>query len=496
MSQASGAKRHSIKESKMTRKQLAIAERKTRAEVILFHRGIVLDPLFKVQNNFINDKAQLKAGLCTRRAGKSFGIGKGLTQKALTYPESVQIYIAKTRDSAKRIMMPVMRDIDRKFKLQMKLNKSDLSYTFPNGSIIYLIGMDSDERQRNKILGQSFLTAVIDEAAFFETDLNALVYEHLLPCISDYGEDGQIILISTPSDITRGLFYDITTGVEKGWSLHNWSTFDNPYNADQFKRQIEMLKKNKPGVEDTPFFKRMYLAQWVIDLESLVYKFRRSRNLLHLVPDFSDEPEKWTHILGVDLGFNDDSAFVVMAFHSNNPALYVRYAYKKAEMIVEDVANEIKHLQAKFPVDIVVCDPASKQVVEEIIQRYDIDIISAQKSDKKEFIELLNSEMTTSAIKIYEDACTDLIDELTTLVWHPDKKAMRKWIEHPACPNHLCDALLYGWRYCYPYMFRPVELKPSVDDDMDKFWKDEENKILEAQYENDNNNNNDREYVA
>ncbi len=190
-------------------KSAAKAELKKRAEVILFHRGNPNDPKFKAQNNFINDKAQLKAGICTRRAGKSFGCGKILFQKALSHPESVQVYIAKTRDSAKRIMLPVMRDINRRYKLDAKLNKSELSYELPNGAVIYLLGMDSDDKQKDKILGQSFLTVIIDEAAFFTTDLHALIYEHLLPCISDYGDDGQVILISTPSDITRGLYYDV-----------------------------------------------------------------------------------------------------------------------------------------------------------------------------------------------------------------------------------------------------------------------------------------------
>jgi hypothetical protein len=34
--------------------------------------------------------------------------------------------------------------------------------------------------------------------------------------------------------------------------------------------------------------------------------------------------------------------------------------------------------------------------------------------------------------------------------------------EHPNLPNHLCDALLYAWRYTYQYMSEPAADKIIV----------------------------------
>lgn len=449
-----------------------------RAESLLFHRGKIEDRLFIKQNNFINDKSQLKAALCTRRAGKSYACGKILVQKALKFDDSVQVYIAKTRDSAKRIMMPVMKSLKNRYSINMKLNKSELSFTFANGSVIYFVGLDSDENQKDKILGQALLTAIIDEAAFFETNLNDLVYEHLLACTADWGDDGQIIMISTPSDITSGLFYDVTTGKEQGWSTHKWSTSDNPYMAEKIANQIALLKKNKPGIEDTPLFKRMYLAIWFVDDEALVYKIKRDKNVidgrnLSFIPN-----DKWTTILSIDLGFNDDSAFVVMSYCGDDPNLYIRYAFKKPGMIVSDVAAQIKHIESKFKIDVKICDPASKQVVEELNQRHGMDIISATKSDKKEFIELLNSDLITGAIKIIDEPCEELITEATTLIWNEEKKKRKIWEELSSCPNHLTDAMLYGWRYCYQFTYKPANINDIENmDPCDEYWDREKQKI-------------------
>jgi hypothetical protein len=460
-------------QKKITR-EIARKELRRRAEVKLFHRGNADDPEFKAQNAFINDKSHLKAGICTRRAGKSFGCGKILFSKALKHKESVQVYIAKTRDSAKRIMVPVMRDINRRYKCDARINKSELSYELPNGSIIYLLGMDSDDKQKDKILGQSFLTVIIDEAAFFGTDLHSLIYEHLLPCISDYGDDGQIILISTPSDIVRGLYYDVTTGAEKGWSVHRWSTFDNPYQAKQFRKQIELLKANKPGIEITPLYKRMYLAQWYIDVDNLVYKFDRAADVVKLDQSYFKD-DRWTNVLSIDLGYNDDSAFTVLAYHPNDPNLYIRFCYKKPKMIVQDVAEKIKEIAKKFPINHMVIDPASKQVVMELINRYDLPLNPAEKTDKHKHIEIMNSDLICNRIKVLSGTGDPLIEEWTTLVWDGDKKLKGKYEEHPACPNHLADTVLYGWRYCYPYLWRPEEEEKTVDDEMEEYWEKEAN---------------------
>ena len=63
-----------------------------------------LDPNFPAQTAFISDPAKLKVALCTRRSGKSYGAGRYLYQEAYRTPGVRCLYIALTRDSAKKIM--------------------------------------------------------------------------------------------------------------------------------------------------------------------------------------------------------------------------------------------------------------------------------------------------------------------------------------------------------------------------------------------------------
>ena len=87
--------------------------------------------------------------------------------------------------------------------------------------MIYLVGADSNEDERQKLLGQKFVLVVIDEAQAFGIDLRQLVYGVLKPAVADYR--GTIILTGTPGNPIKGLFFDVTNGREAGWSGHRWT---------------------------------------------------------------------------------------------------------------------------------------------------------------------------------------------------------------------------------------------------------------------------------
>ena len=58
------------------------------------------DPEHVEQRAFLEDKSKLKIEFCTRRAGKSYGIGLHLFRDAWEEPGVKCVYLAKTRGSA------------------------------------------------------------------------------------------------------------------------------------------------------------------------------------------------------------------------------------------------------------------------------------------------------------------------------------------------------------------------------------------------------------
>lgn len=344
----------------------------------------------------------------------------------------------------------------------MEFHGTELTATMQNGSIIYVTGADSDEEEMNKLLGKKWKLVVIDEAQAFSINLRNLIYGVLGPAVID--QQGTICLSGTAGNFTQGLFYDVTVGKEPGWKLYSWSAHDNPYIAEQWKEELEAIDRDRPLFKETPLYRQWYLNEWVIDTEKLVYKFNPERNLFTELP--YPNSKGWTFNLGVDLGWEDDNAFILSGYHENDPTLYILKSFKKSHMYFDhhdpdlSVRAKIKQFMedVRYPISQVIIDGANKQGVETMNMRGDIPFQYADKMGKVDHIEMCNGDLIQGKVKIHT-SCTDLIDEMMGLVWRTvaDKIILPKK-EHPSLPNHLCDAFLYGWFNGWHFLSKPAKV--------------------------------------
>lgn len=437
---------------------------------------------FKQQLEFISDEARLKALFCTRRAAKSYTAGIYLISQALAHPGCNCLFIGLTRQSAHGIIWKdILRELDTKYKLNIKFNETLLTATLPNGSVIWVTGADTDEQEMNKLLGKKYKLVCIDEASMFTVNMHQLVYGVLKPATAD--QRGTICLLGTSSNITRGLFYDITTGKEPGWAIHEWTAYDNPHVAQQWREEIDEIKTKRPLFMDTALFKQWYLNEWVIDEDALVYKYSEVRNKSDGLLVY-DTP--YHYVLGVDLGHSPDpTAFVVGCYHDSSPTLHMVHAEKKLKMDISDVAARIQQLERVYPFEVRVVDNANKQAVAELNNRHGSRLIAADKMGKADFINLMNDDFIQAKIKILHGAM-EYGQELKSLVWETDNgkiKEPRK--EHPGIPNHLCDAGLYLWRYCYQYLWSKPQRLPDMASQ--EVWESAHIEKLQAQVEQEKN---------
>jgi PBSX family phage terminase large subunit len=116
--------------------------------------------------------AQLLGGLATNvmlyggaRSGKTFLICWRLLHNALTCPGSRQAVIRKYFNSAKRaIAEDTFPKVLRIENIVAKYHHTDNKFIFPNGSEIWVLGLDDKERTE-KLLGQEFLTMYFNECS-------------------------------------------------------------------------------------------------------------------------------------------------------------------------------------------------------------------------------------------------------------------------------------------------------------------------------------------
>lgn len=453
----------------------------------------VLDDAFPQQKGFVNHPARKKAIFCTRRAAKSFSIGLHMVKTALDNPGCNIWFIGLSRESAKDIIWKdVLLVLNDKYSLGAVPNLTALTLTFPEGAVIKVTGIDSSQDEMKKLLGKKFKLVCIDEASMYSVSIEALI-ELIEPAVID--QDGTICLAGTASNFPRGIFFDITTGKRNDWKVFEWTAFDNPYVSKQWAAAIQKMQQERPHYMDTPQFKQWYLNQWVIDEEKLVYRFNVDRNLVAQLPVLSSDG--WTYVLGVDTGWEDASALVLTGYHVNDPNLYVLRVFRQSKMIFDQLTDKIETFMrhSEWAPHKVIIDGANKQGVESMRHRSNIPFEYADKNDKATFIELCNSDLIESKIKVIDIPENRLLwDEMSSLVWMTDgDKIKYPKKEHPSLQNHLCDAFLYSWRCGYHYAHRPPVkklVKGSRDwyidqNDPDRFWAREKEHLITRDIDNE-----------
>ncbi|MBF85167.1 MAG: hypothetical protein CL489_11960 [Acidobacteria bacterium] len=421
--------------------------------------------LFRQQLEFINDPCKRKAAVCSRRAGKSFAVSRYLLQEAIDSPGSMCVYIARTREAAKRILWNMLKDADRQYRLNMKFNNAALIAALPNGSEIIFTGAN-DSSDVDKLRGSAFTLAVLDEAAFFNIDLKELVREVLTPALLD--TDGTLAMISTPNSQCAGLFYDITEAGDYGYSTHRWTIRDNPY----MKEAITAIERDiQSGILNAsdPAYKREYEGRWMKDDRSIVYSYTE-QNVYDTLP----EDCFWEYVLGIDLGYHDDTAFVVGGFSEDLEQLYIVDEFKQKNMLTSDVEEMIRHYQSKYDLSRIVMDTgggASKMVMETFKERTGLPIAAARKSsDKVGLIRMLNSDLAKGNLMVKRSF--DLLKE-----WDKLQYNMAGTGEDRRFDNHLSDAALYMWMESRHYLFEEGVSAPKAGSI--EYYKQMEDKIEE-----------------
>ena len=417
----------------------------------------------EAQKNFIKDPARFKVALCTRRASKSFSLGIMLVQEALAHNGTTSLYINKTIIVAERTLIKdIIQPLNQEFNLNLRIMKSPGKVIFPNESVIYLAGIDTDEQEKTKLLGQKYRMICADECQSYSIDLEDLIQRILLPSLSDL--QGKLALAGTPDPNQNTYFYKLTSTLNSlpPFQLFKWGALENTSKAfnstericDLVKRDQDLLKAQVPGIEHTNTWKMQWEGQWVISTDSLVYK-PHPFNFISNLPT-----QSYIYLLSIDLGWNDASSFVIGAYSKYDKHLYILEAFKKSKMDFTDVANKIKEYQQRYTFARIIIDAANLQGVQEIRRRHNINLIPADKKDKILNINLFNSDLDMGNILILPQASTNIKEEWDKLIYL-DK--INKVQEHPDCENHISDALLYLWRNSRNYQAQTLLPKLSEE---------------------------------
>lgn len=444
--------------------------------------------LFGPQLHFFLDRAKKKAAVCSRRAGKTEGVAAWLLEGARDSPGDKSVYIALSRNNCRMILWSTLQAIDRRHALGLEFKERDnqLVVVTPNKHEIWLAGC-KDGAEIEKFRGLKLRRAAIDEGASYGPFLRSLVEDVLEPALVDL--DGEICIIGTPGVVPSGYFYEITTGGGFGrggksaakWSTHHWTLLQNPHiqlnKLTPHHRAAELLEaggdayvnpraanylaeklEDNRWTDDNPTFRREWLGQWVLDNNALVYPYNPTINEFSAAELPTDGA--WNFAIGVDVGHQEPTAFVVGCFRRGHPEIYIVHAEKHEGLIPSAVAVKIQALKKKWKAGRVIMDTGGigKGYAEECSQRYGVAIEPAQKTKKLAFIEVMRGELLSGNIRVDPRAASELILEWQNLTWD-EKKAE----PDSSKEDHLSDAALYLCRALFPN-YTPVLVRAEMTD--------------------------------
>lgn len=427
--------------------------------------------MFQQQREFIEDPSRLKVAVCTRRAGKSHGIALAMLKKAYEFPGSFPIYMNANRASAKMIIWPALREIDKQLNLGLRFDEATSNIKVPNGSNILVFGVGS-RREMEKIRGGKPPIACLDEAQHMGSDMAYLLTEIVLPSLMDY--KAQLLITGTPNASCSGPFHDIAHGgsISKQssleWAVHKWGMEDNPFIRD-VEEEYAIACAAAGWTTSSPGFRREYMGEWVRDTEGLCYEMNKSV----LVDSFPrGDTDDWRFILGVDLGTKDPCGFTTLATSRKLGVTYCVESYRD-EFSTLQAGTEIERLREVYNYSGPIIVDSGGQGAAFVKQWKDTHPTLPIQPVKKGYgsvdmgVNIINADMRAGKFFIVEPTCQQLIDELNVLIWDHKMSptGARRIKRGDAYPDHCADSMRYAFTQVRTWGTKGFEYNDTLEKD-------------------------------
>lgn len=373
--------------------------------------------------NAVNSKKyRFVCAAISRRQGKTY-IANILGQLVSLVP-GCHILVMSPNYNLSQISFDLQRQLLKHFDLEVaKDNAKDRVIELTNGSTIRMGSVN----QVDSTVGRSYDFIIFDEAALAdgETAFNVA----LRPTLDK--AESKALFISTP----RGRNNWFSRFYQRGFndeypewcSVHaTWQ--DNPRATTE---DIEEAKKTMSEAE----FNQEYMADFNV-FEGQIWKF----DYENCVADLSEmEFRNCDVISGLDVGFKDPTAFLVIMFDGEK--FYVVEEYYEAEKTTEQHAQVIGEIMERRLVDYCFIDSAAQQTRFDLAQNYDITTTNAKKSVNDGIAHV--SSLVENNRLIIDQRCLETLRSMDQYRWDPNPNLMREKPLHDSS-SHMADALRYA----------------------------------------------------
>ena len=386
-----------------------------------------IDPIasqISVINAINNPKYRFICGALSRRQGKTY-IANIIGQLTVLVPGS-HVLLMSPNYSLSQISFDLQRNLIKHFDLEViRDNAKDRVIELSNNSTIRMGSIN----QVDSVVGRSYDLIIFDEAAL--TDGRDAFNVALRPTLDK--DNSKALFISTP----RGRNNWFAEFFYRGFNdeFPDWLSVKATYHENPRFSEQDILEAQKSM--STAEFAQEYLADFNT-YEGQIWNFDYE-NCTTNTDQF--EPQGMDVFAGLDVGYKDPTAFIVIAYDWDNEVYYVLDEYIDSEKTTEYHASEIQQLIQKWDIDYIYIDSAAQQTRYDFAQNYDISTINAKKSVLDGIAHVAN--IVDNNKLLVSQKCEHTLECLDQYQWDPNPNLLREKPKHDRF-SHMSDALRYA----------------------------------------------------
>lgn len=407
----------------------------------------------------------------SRQWGKTYTACVVAVEAALQIPNCVIEVSSSTAVALKRYLLPNMRRVLRSCPedMQPAYNGQDHVFTFKNGSVIGLSGVDS-MRKVDARRGSAVHLWIVDESGFIPSDeLKELVESVIGPSFQT--TNGRMILMGTPAR-TPNHFFTLVSNEAKATGACIERDVDSIPNVSQ--QEKDEWAKEAGGYESATWL-REYKCQDVLDERTVIIpEFADKQVQSDIVVDV--EPPDWHRfqflkkLVSVDIGYSRDPYGLLFGYYDFECAKLVIQREASPRNVTTDVIAdtvtkaELELWRIKSP------DHPHVRIAD-IDPEWHYDMRSMHHLAFQPVRKMATLDAMVNMLRIWfkdrrieiDRSCKELVYQLMTGLWDPSHTGFMRVPDHADRLGHhhdLIAALVY-MRLSVPEFTNPF---PNVND--------------------------------
>jgi len=380
-------------------------------------------PQIALINAVNNPNYRFITAVLNRRTGKSFMAN--VIGHLVTLMPGCNILILAPNYSLSAISWDIQRKLLATFDIETaRSNAKDKIIELENGSTIRMGSVS----QADSVVGRSYDLIIYDEAALNDAGEETFNIQ-LRPTLDK--PNSKAIFISTPRG--KNWFHKFyKRGFSEDPKFKRWASIRSTYH-DNPRASLEDVEDARATMSKAEF-KQEYESDFVA-LEGQIYELNK-QNIVELE---LDQIQRLDVIAGLDMGFRDPTAFVVMITDGVN--YYVVDEFEINESSTSKYATLIQEMIEKWNIDFIYIDSAAAQTKFDLAYEYDITCTNAKKAIL-DGIGYVASLVDHDRIFI-DKKCVRTVDMFDTYRWDDKLGLLNERPKHDDA-SHIADAIRYA----------------------------------------------------